>query len=217
MTTTTLDAPLFRGDKFEVASIGALLGFVAASQVSVAAAGIMLAITIACWATVVTVHHERVQAPTMFWLLAAYGAATLISALGSPNPAPKSDRLQTARAVSDRSGCLSFRPRPGRAQPSGTVIISVGAIIALVGIAQYGLFHYDNLGKRAHGTLTHYMTYSGVLMLVACARRRAPAVRQRRSPVVGAGDAGGARGAGDHADPQRVGRHVPSASRCCWR
>ena len=86
MTTTTFDAPLFRGDKFEVASIGALLGFVAAAQVSVAAAGIMLAITIACWATVVTVHHERVQAPTMFWLLAAYGAATLISALGSTNP-----------------------------------------------------------------------------------------------------------------------------------
>jgi hypothetical protein len=83
MTTTTLDAPLFRGDKFEIASIGALLGFVAAAQVSIAAAGIMLFITIVCWATVVAVHHERVQVPTMFWMLAGYGAATIVSALAS--------------------------------------------------------------------------------------------------------------------------------------
>ena len=83
MTTTTFDTPLFRGDKFEVGSIGALLGFVAATQVSVAAAGIMLAITIACWAAVVRVHHERIQVPTMFWWLAAYGVATVFSALNS--------------------------------------------------------------------------------------------------------------------------------------
>ena len=86
-TTTTLNAPLFRGDKLEVASIGALLGFLAASQLSVAPAYIMLAISFACWAAVVKVHHERVKVPTMFWLLAAYGAATLISAINSPNPA----------------------------------------------------------------------------------------------------------------------------------
>jgi O-antigen ligase len=168
MTTTTFDAPLFRGDKFEVASIGALLGFVAAAQVSVAAAGIMLAITIACWATVVTVHHERVQAPTMFWLLAAYGAATLISALGSTNPAQS--LIDCKQLVLFLIVPVVYRFARGRVALSfGTVIISVGAVIALVGIAQYGLFQYDNLGKRAHGTLTHYMTYSGVLMLVACA------------------------------------------------
>ncbi len=168
MTTTTFDAPLFRGDKFEVASIGALLGFVAATQVSVAAAGIMLAITIACWATVVTVHHERVQAPTMFWLLAAYGAATLISALGSANP--QQSLIDCKQLVLFLIGPVVYRFARGRvALNLGTVIISVGAIIALVGIAQYGLLQYDNLSKRAHGTLTHYMTYSGVLMLVACA------------------------------------------------
>jgi O-antigen ligase len=165
MTTTTLDAPLFRGDKFEVASIGALLGFVAAAQVSVAAACIMLAVTLVCWATVVTVHHERVQVPTMFWALAAYGVATIISAVAA----------QEIQSLVDCKQLVLFLivpvvyrfARGERALSFATLIISVGALTALYGIAQYGLFHYDNLGKRATGTLTHYMTYSGVLMLVA--------------------------------------------------
>jgi O-antigen ligase len=168
MTTTTLDAPLFRGDKFEIASIGALLGFVAAAQVSIAAAGIMLFITIVCWATVVAVHHERVQVPTMFWMLAAYGAATIVSALASN---------ELAHSLIDCKQLVLFLivpvvyrfARGPRAITLTTVVISVGALTALYGIAQYGLLHYDNLEHRAHGTLTHYMTYSGVLMLVTCA------------------------------------------------
>ena len=167
-TTTTLDAPLFRGDKLEVASIGALLGFLAASQLSVAPAYIMLAITFACWVAVVKVHHERVRVPTMFWLLAAYGAATVVSALNSPDP---------ARSLVDCKQLVLFIivpvvyrfARGPRALIFATVIISVGAISALYGIAQYGLLHFDNLGRRPHGFLTHYMTYSGVLMLVTCA------------------------------------------------
>lgn len=165
MTTTTLDAPLFRGDKFEVASIGALLGFVAAAQVSVAAACIMLAVTLVCWATVVTVHHERVQVPTMFWALAAYGAATLISAVAAGEIQSLVDCKQLVLFLIVP---VVYRfARGDRALSFATLIISVGALTALYGIAQYGLFHYDNLGKRATGTLTHYMTYSGVLMLVA--------------------------------------------------
>jgi O-antigen ligase len=34
------------------------------------------------------------------------------------------------------------------------------------GIVQYGMLHYDSLGQRPRGTLGHYMTYSGTLMLV---------------------------------------------------
>ena len=45
----------------------------------------------------------------------------------------------------------------------------IGAATAVYGIIQYGLLHYDNLGQRPQGTLSHYMTYSGVLMLVICA------------------------------------------------
>src|SRR6185436_16844392 len=47
--------------------------------------------------------------------------------------------------------------------------VSVGAASAAYGIIQYGLLHYDNLGRRPEGAMSHYMTYSGLLMLVLCA------------------------------------------------
>jgi O-antigen ligase len=168
MTTTTLDAPLFRGDKFEIASIGALLGFVAAAQVSIAAAGIMLFITIVCWATVVAVHHERVQVPTMFWMLAGYGAVTLVSALASSEPGHS--LVDCKQLVLFLIVPVVYRfARGPRAITLTTVIISVGALSAMIGIVQYFFQGFNNLDKRAHGPLTHYMTYSGVLMLVTCA------------------------------------------------
>ena len=49
------------------------------------------------------------------------------------------------------------------------VIVTVGAASAAYGVIQYTVLHYDNLGKRPEGALTHYMTYSGILMLVICA------------------------------------------------
>jgi O-antigen ligase len=49
------------------------------------------------------------------------------------------------------------------------VAITLGAISAIIGVAQYGIFEYDTLGRRPLGSLGHYMTYSGLLMLVICA------------------------------------------------
>ena len=46
-----------------------------------------------------------------------------------------------------------------------TVIVSVGAASAAFGIFQYDILHYD-IDHRARGTLGHYMTYSGLVMLV---------------------------------------------------
>jgi O-antigen ligase len=47
-----------------------------------------------------------------------------------------------------------------------TVVVSCAAISAAFGIVQYGILHFDQLGQRPQGTLGHYMTYSGLLMLV---------------------------------------------------
>jgi O-antigen ligase len=44
--------------------------------------------------------------------------------------------------------------------------MSLGAASAAFGIFQYGLLHFDQLQQRPQGTLGHYMTYSGLLMLV---------------------------------------------------
>ena len=62
---------------------------------------------------------------------------------------------------------LAFRfARGDRASTVLFVIVSVGAASAAFGIIQYGILHYDHLGQRPRGTLGHYMTYSGLLMLV---------------------------------------------------
>ena len=59
--------------------------------------------------------------------------------------------------------------RGTRADTVLTILITVGAASAFVGIVQYGILNYDNLGRRMQGTLSHWMTYSGTLMLVICA------------------------------------------------
>ena len=104
----------------------------------------------------------------MFWWLAAYGVATVFSALNSVDPT--ASLVDCKQLVLFLIVPVVYRfARGSRALTFATVIISVGALSALIGIAQFGLLHFDNLGQRPHGSLTHYMTYSGVLMLVACA------------------------------------------------
>ena len=104
----------------------------------------------------------------MFRWLAAYGVATVFSALNSVNPTVS--LIDCKQLVLFLIVPLVYRfARGSWALTFATVIITVGALGALIGIAQFGLLHFDNLSRRPHGSLTHYMTYSGVLMLVACA------------------------------------------------
>jgi O-antigen ligase len=56
-----------------------------------------------------------------------------------------------------------------RAMRTLDIIIAVGAAGALIGIVQWAMLGYDSLDRRPEGPLSHYMTYSGVLMLVTCA------------------------------------------------
>jgi O-antigen ligase len=166
MSTTIAAAVPFRGDRLEAATLAGLLAFVAALQVSIAAAGILLAVTILCWLGCVATHQERVEVPRMFWPLAAYAGLTVLAAIFSADP---------ALSLTDCKQLFLFLivpivyrvARGDRALTLTTVIITVGALSAVVGIVQYGILHYDNLGRRPQGALSHYMTYSGTLMLVA--------------------------------------------------
>jgi putative inorganic carbon (HCO3(-)) transporter len=59
--------------------------------------------------------------------------------------------------------------RGARARTVVHLVITVGAVTGVYGIVQYGILHYDNLGQRPQGSMGHYMTYSGLLMLAATA------------------------------------------------
>ena len=168
MTTLTLVAGAPPRDRLEWAAVAGLLGFVSALQLSIAAASICLAITLACWAGSLMLGQQRWEAPRFFWPLLVYAAWTLVSAAFSPDP-------RTSFVDSKQLVVFLLVPavyqlaRGNRALTVYNVIITVGAASAVLGIVQYGLLNYDHLGQRPQGAMSHYMTYSGLLVLVIAA------------------------------------------------
>lgn len=64
--------------RVEQAAYWALLATAAATQFSIAAAQILLALTALLWLVLVLAGRERVEVPSMFRPLAAYGLLSLI-------------------------------------------------------------------------------------------------------------------------------------------
>jgi len=168
MTTLTLVAGAPPRDRLEWAAVAGLLGFVSALQLSIAAAGICLAVTLACWAGALALGQERWDAPRFFWPLLVYAAWTLVSAAFSPDP--RTSFIDSKQLVVFLLVPAVYQlARGNRALTIYNVIITVGAASAILGIVQYGLLNYDHLGQRPQGAMGHYMTYSGLLVLVIAA------------------------------------------------
>jgi O-antigen ligase len=165
MTVASIAAGAPPRDRVELAALVGLLGFVASLQVSIAAAGICLAFTLACWGASLAAGDERLAVPRFFWPLVAYAAWTLVSAAASPDP--RTSFIDSKQLVVFLIVPAVYQlARGNRALTVVHVIITVGAVSAAYGIVQYGLLNYDNLGQRPQGALGHYMTYSGLLVLV---------------------------------------------------
>jgi O-antigen ligase len=146
-----------------------LLAFVASLQFSIAAANVLLALTLACWAMLLVRERRTPSAPRFFVFLLAYAGLTLVSVAFSLN-------ALVSLADSKQLLLLAIVPlvydlaRRERASRVIDVVLAVGAISAAYGIVvQYGLQQHDNLSQRVQGWFGHYMTYSGVMMLVLCA------------------------------------------------
>jgi O-antigen ligase len=160
------DAP-HQGDRIGLEQAGALalFGVAGALQFSIAAAQIFLGVALICWIALLVARKERFEAPAFFWPLAAYGAATLVSAALSSDP--RTSLVDCKQLVLFLLVPLVFRfARGTRPHTLITVVVTCAAISAVFGIVQYGILHYDNLGQRVQGTLGHWMTYSGLLMIV---------------------------------------------------
>jgi putative inorganic carbon (HCO3(-)) transporter len=168
MTTMTLTGGVPARDRIEQAGLVALIGIVAAMLVSIAAAQILLAIAAACWLASHIARRERLDAPPFFWPLVVYAALTLASAGFSLDPRVSFTDCKQLVLLMLVPLVYDFA-RGARASQMLSVILTVGAASALYGIVQYGVLNFDNLGRRPSGTLSHWMTYSGTLMLVICA------------------------------------------------
>lgn len=164
----TLDLPR-AGDDTALDRAGwyALVVAVAALQLSIAVAQIGIAVAGLAW-TARVLRHGLPALPRFVLPLGIYAGLTLLSAAFSRDPAV---------SVPDTKQLLLFVLVPvvfefgrgARARTLVTVALTIGAASALVGIVQYGVLHYGGLGKRPQGTLSHWMTYSGTLMLIVCA------------------------------------------------
>jgi putative inorganic carbon (HCO3(-)) transporter len=145
-----------------------LYGFVGALQVSIAASQALLAVMLLCWVALLATGRARFAAPPFFRALLVYAVLTLVATVFSVDP--------RVSVVDDKQLLLFLTvpavyeiARGARARTVLHVIITVGAASAALGIIQYGILHYNNLGQRPEGAMGHYMTYSGLLMLVATA------------------------------------------------
>ena len=115
---------------------------------------------------------RALEAPAFFWPLVAYARVTLCLGLLA-RPARQPGRLQAARAVSDRAARLRFArgdARRRRWSRSSSPSAPSARCSASSSTASSTTTSSDD---RPQGTLGHYMTYSGLLMLVICARSRA--------------------------------------------
>jgi len=160
-----IDAPQpVAGETFEHAGAIALIAVAGALQFSIAIAQILLLIALVCWAVVLLVRHEGFEAPAFFWPLAAYAGATLVSAAFSIDP--RTSLIDCKQLVLFLIVPAAYRfLRGSRGHTVITVVLTCAAVSAAVGVAQYGILHYDQLVQRPQGTLGHWMTYSGLLML----------------------------------------------------
>lgn len=167
MTTLSLTAGAAPRDRLEQVGLLSLIGLVAAAQLSIAVAQILLGVAALCWFVSHLTRRERLEAPAFFWPLVGYAALTLLSAGFSRDPVVSVTDCKQLSLFLLIPVVYDFA-RGARARTMLTVILTIGAISAIVGIVQYAILNYD-LGRRPQGTLSHWMTYSGTLMLVICA------------------------------------------------
>ena len=166
-----------RTSLLERAAYYSLLAFAATPQFSIAAAQILLGLAALLWLVLVISQRERIEVPSMFWPLAAYAGATLVSSFFSIDP--RASFWDSRQLLLFMIVPIAYRLLRGeRSLKAIDVIITVGALHAIYGIVQYGVMG-DDINQRVQGLLGHYMTYSGVIMLVACTAAARVMFRQK--------------------------------------
>src|SRR5215510_11721384 len=83
LTNATVTVPRGQHLSLDRVAFGLLLVFVAALQMSIAAAQIVLTGTLLCWAAILVRRHERPAAPRFFLPLCAYAGWTLVATVFS--------------------------------------------------------------------------------------------------------------------------------------
>ena len=90
----------------------------------------------------------------MFWPLAAYAGATLVAALFSVDP--RVSFIDCKQLLLFSIVPIAYRLLPGRrALTVVDIIITAGAISAVIGIVQFGILKFDSPRAAAAGVARH--------------------------------------------------------------
>lgn len=157
-TTTRLTGIAGAGFVLVAASLGATQWKLIAAQTAFGLAALL-------WLSETIKTRRRPEFPAFFAPLLVYAGLTLVSAAFSGDPAASlidSKQLILFLMVP----VVAMFARGERATRVLDVVIALGSAGALYGILQYYVFGYDSLDARPTGPLSHWMTFSGVLMLV---------------------------------------------------
>jgi O-antigen ligase len=137
----------------------------AATQIKLQIAQSAFFAAVVVWVVVNSREKCWREVPAFLLPLLAYATWTLISAAFSPEPITSLiDSRQLA--LFGMVPLVALFARGSKATQALDVIIAVGSVAALYGLYQYFLGGRNSLEVRPMGPLTHWMTYSGVLMLV---------------------------------------------------
>jgi O-antigen ligase len=148
----------------QVARVAALV-LVAAVQFSIAVAQIALTVALAAYLFILVVERRAPALPKWTSPLLLYAAWTLASAAASANPIESlrdCKQLLLLLIVPVVFEFVTWR----MAMTLTTVVLMAGALSAMTGLVQYALLEYDELGMRPRSTLSIYMTFAGLMMLV---------------------------------------------------
>jgi O-antigen ligase len=132
-------------------------------------AQVLFGVAALAWLSLTLTEREHPPLPAFFWPLLAYGALTIVSALMSADR--RTSVVDLRQLVLYLAVPMVMRFAAGRhAMTSLNVIIAAGAAGAVLGVVEGTALHqFGDLENRPSGSLSHYMTYSGLIMLVLCA------------------------------------------------
>lgn len=138
------------------------------AQVKLLPAQVLFGVAALLWLGLVLRGAAPFTVPRFFLPLAVYAGLTFVSALFSDDRAASLEDCKqlVLFLIVPVTAALA---RGARAMRVVDVVIAIGGAVALVGIVQWATLGYDHLDNRPRGLLSHWMTYSGVLMLVTCA------------------------------------------------
>ena len=150
---------------FDRVAAGLLIAAIAIVSFNLLVAQVLFGIAALMWLRLVLADTGHQPLPRFAWPLGGYLAWTALSAAFSIIPIVS--LIDLKQLVLFLVVPMTMRLLRGeRATTTINVVIAVGAVASMVAVVQATIFGYDNLGNRPMGFLSHYMTYSGVIMLV---------------------------------------------------